>query len=146
MSFIKQWILSVCITLIISVIFSVLAPNGSMGRFYKIVISVFIFASFIVPLVNFDFSDLVIDYDFETDYSIQIEDSAEANLKRLITQQLADVGINNAEIDMLLDKNKNDEIVIQNITVCINEKSRTEEIKTMLFNNLGLVCEVVSNE
>ena len=52
MEFIKQWTFCVCISLITASIFSLLAPRGSMQGFFKLLISVFVFISFLVPLQN----------------------------------------------------------------------------------------------
>lgn len=49
MDFLKEWTYTICITLIISVIFSILTPKGNMGRFFKIILATFIFLSFIYP-------------------------------------------------------------------------------------------------
>ncbi len=55
MDFIKQWTLTISATLIISIVFSLLTPKGNMGRFFKVVLAMFIFVSFIYPIKNADF-------------------------------------------------------------------------------------------
>lgn len=52
MNLIKEWTFCICSTVIVSVIFSLLAPKGSSGRFYKSVISLFIFISFLFPFTQ----------------------------------------------------------------------------------------------
>jgi hypothetical protein len=138
-------VLSICSTLIISIIFSFLAPNGSMGRFYKIIITVFIFASFIIPVVDFDFAELKTDFDFEVEYNQTLESAASNEIKVLINDVLKKQGVNDAEIEVFVSEDM-DEIYIQNITISIIDCENTEEIKQMLLDDLGLVCEVVSSE
>ncbi len=145
MDFVKQWIFSICVTLIISAIFSMLAPKGSIGRFYKIVISVFIFVSFVFPLMDFDFDELKPDINFEPEYYHIMESSAENQIKSLISETLIQNGIENAEIIALVTE-KNEELEIENITICINGEYDTEEVKSLVLDNLGLVCEVTSYE
>lgn len=145
MNFIKQWILSVSLTLIISVIFSMLSPKGAMGRFYKIIISVFIFISFILPIINFDFGKLELDFDLKSDYNYVIENTAESQIKSIVNSELIKYDIENAKIDAVVYE-AGDEIEIDNITVGINSKYDSEEVENMLYNNLGLVCEVVYYE
>ncbi len=145
MRFINSWVLSICSTLIISIIFSFLAPNGSMGRFYKIIITVFIFASFIIPVVDFDFAELKTDFDFEVEYNQTLESAASNEIKVLINDVLKKQGVNDAEIEVFVSEDM-DEIYIQNITISIIDCENTEEIKQMLLDDLGLVCEVVSSE
>lgn len=43
MDFIKSWTFSVCATLLLASVLSLVSPRGGMGRFYKIVISLFVF-------------------------------------------------------------------------------------------------------
>ena len=61
MKFINEWTYTVCITLIFSVMFSLLLPKGSQGKVGKIVITVFIMISFILPFkangFNFDIDE-----------------------------------------------------------------------------------------
>ena len=145
MRFTNSWVLSICSTLIISIIFSFLAPNGSMGRFYKIIITVFIFASFIIPVVDFDFAELKTVFDFEVEYSQTLESAASSEIKVLINDVLKKQGINDAKIEVFVSEER-DEIYIHNITISIIDCKNTEGIKQMLLDNLGLVCEVVSSE
>lgn len=46
MDFIKSWTFSVCATLLLASVLSLVSPRGGMGRFYKIVISLFVFFRF----------------------------------------------------------------------------------------------------
>lgn len=82
--FLKNWIFSVCLTLILAVIFSVMTPKGSLGKFYKMIISMFIFVSFLYPVSNAKASDFKIDLPmFNNNYEQQIEDAG-----KIIQRQL----------------------------------------------------------
>ena len=52
MDVVKQWTLNICLTLIGAVILSLVSPRGSMGRFYKTVLSLFIIAGFLLPITG----------------------------------------------------------------------------------------------
>ena len=54
MDVVKQWTLNICLTLIGAVILSLVSPRGSMGRFYKTVLSLFIIAGFLLPITGGD--------------------------------------------------------------------------------------------
>ena len=145
MSFIKQWVFSICTTLLISVVFSFLSPKGSMGKFYKIIISIFIFASFIFPLTEFSFNDFKIDYNFESYAQADLVITYENEIKTLISSELVKNGIDNAQINVNADVNDN-VIEINNITVCIDIDHNPDDVKNLIYDNLGLVCEVKSVE
>ena len=79
MNLIKEWTFCICSTVIVSVIFSLLAPKGGSGRFYKSVISLFIFISFLFPFTQIGDKKL----DFNLD-NINIE--AENNTNSIIVE------------------------------------------------------------
>lgn len=49
MDVVKQWTLNICLTLIGAVILSLVSPRGSMGRFYKTVLSLLSSPGFCCP-------------------------------------------------------------------------------------------------
>ena len=79
MDFIKQWTLTISATLIISIVFSLLTPKGNMGRFFKVVLAMFIFVSFIYPIKNADFDFSLPAFD-ETEF----EDSQQSSYENII--------------------------------------------------------------
>ena len=120
MDYIKSWTFCICITLIVSVVFSILSPKGTMGKFYKVIISVFIFISFLYPLTDFDFDGFKIDS---------------------VEKVLTDNKIYNSSISAEVEQN-GDEILINRILVSVTDDYNVEEVKTLLLENLGVVAEV----
>ena len=57
MDVVKQWTLNICMTLMGAVILSLISPRGSMGRFYKTVLSLFIIAGFLLPITGGEKAD-----------------------------------------------------------------------------------------
>jgi hypothetical protein len=140
MDFINEWTLTVCVTLIISVIFSMLAPKGNMGNFYKVILSTLIFLSFIYPLksaqIDLSFPEFSID-----DYEIEQSDTYESMINTEVEQTL-DVGgykscVVNSDVELV-----DNEISINNVSVSILSEYNDDEVKNYLFDNLGINAEV----
>ena len=80
MEFLKEWTVCVCMTLMVSVILSLFAPREKMNGFYKIMISLFIFLSFLYPFKDFHPSA------FHFDSTAVTEDGAAAYETMLASQ------------------------------------------------------------
>ncbi|MCI9642937.1 MAG: hypothetical protein HFJ98_09230 [Eubacterium sp.] len=141
MDYIKSWTFCICITLIVSVVFSILSPKGTMGKFYKVIISVFIFISFLYPLTDFDFDGFKIDFNFNTEYENLVESSAKQEIQYSVEKVLTDNKIYNSSISAEVEQN-GDEILINRILVSVTDDYNVEEVKTLLLENLGVVAEV----
>ncbi len=141
MDYIKSWTFCICITLIVSVVFSILSPKGTMGKFYKVIISVFIFISFLYPLTDFDFDGFKIDFNFHTEYENLVESSAKQEIQYSVEKVLTDNKIYNSSISAEVEQN-GDEILINRILVSVTDDYNVEEVKTLLLENLGVVAEV----
>ena len=140
MDFVKQWSLTICITLIISVIFSILSPKGNMGKFFKIILATFIFISFIYPLksssLDFDFP-MISEFEFEE----QQQESYEQLVEGQISQTLEAGGYSACIIECEVEYS-NDEIIIEDLTVSIPKSYIADEVKAYIMDNLGMVAEV----
>lgn len=140
MDFIKEWTFSICLTLIVSVIFSMLSPKGSMGKYFKIILSVFIFISFVYPLKN---GDININLpEFDTSY---LEDENERAYVDLITQSientLVDGGYELCSVQSSIDMNSN-EIIINKVLIQIPDSYNDADVKSYVYDSLGIVAEV----
>lgn len=141
MDYIKSWTFCICITLVISVIFSIIKPKGTMGNFYKVIISVFIFISFLYPLTDFDFKDFKLDFNFESEYENLIENSAEAVIENSVHDILRKNNIFNSSVSAEV-KQSGEEIIINRLLVSVTDDYSVEEVKELLFKNLGVVADV----
>lgn len=141
MDFIKNWTFCICITLIISVIFMILSPKGSMGKFYKIIISIFIFISFLYPLTDFNFNRHNVGPKFESEYSDVVENSVDIEIKNSIKNTLNDNGIKAADIYVETTLKK-DEVTINKVVISIIDEYSKDEVKNILFDKLGIVADV----
>lgn len=141
MDYIKSWTFCICITLVVSVVFSILSPKGTMGRFYKVIISVFIFISFLYPLTDFSFDDFKIDFNFNSEYENLVENSAKQEIEYSVGKVLTDNEIYNSSISAEVEQN-GDEILINRILVSVTDDYNVEDVKALLLENLGVVAEV----
>lgn len=141
MDFIKNWIFSVCTTLILSVIFSAFIPKGNVGKFYKIIISLFIFVSFIYPLTDYEFKNLNVEFPaFSNVYISELNDSNKKNIELLIKTKLQEQNIN-ANVSVECSANS-EETEIEKISIYVPDGSNAEEIKDFVYKELGLVADV----
>ena len=128
MKFINEWTYTVCITLIFSVMFSLLLPKGSQGKVGKIVITVFIMISFILPFkangFNFDIDEYESISNVEIEASAEVEDF-EYTAKVKVTVKL-----------------KDNELYIQSADVYILDDYDSKEVKDFLFEKLGINAKV----
>ena len=141
MNYIKSWTFCICITLIISVIFSVLSPRGSMGRFYKVIISMFIFLSFLYPLSDFNIADFKLDFDFESEFTDVVESSAEIQIGSSVESILNDNGIDNSIVTADVE-HRGDELIIKRVLISVTDDYSVDEVEEIVFKNLGIVAEV----
>lgn len=140
MEFINEWTYTICVTLIISVVFSILLPSGSMWKFSKMILSVFIFISFIIPLKN---ADLDIEFPEFAENSLNEEqqNSYEGIITSNVRKTLVDGGYDGCVIDFDVDCSSN-EISIDKAVISINDCYDKQEVKDYIYNKLGLVAEV----
>lgn len=140
MEFIKEWTYTICITLVVSVIFSLLTPKGNMGRFFKIILAAFIFLSFIYPLKNSQ-----IDIEFPQFETGEFENAQSEAYKNTVTAQIADTlekgGYNSCTVKCDISMKEN-EICINSVQISIPNLYSIEEIKNYLSESMGIIAEV----
>ncbi len=144
MEFIKSWTISVCLTLVISAVFSLVSPRGSMGRFYKVVISVFIFVSLLYPFTDFDFSEFKADFDFESELEDTEVGLAEIQVENIIKGVLMDNGIEDAQVSCTVTQ-IGDEISVENVSVTVKTEYSASEVQEIIFDETGVAAEVTVN-
>ena len=138
MDFFKQWTIFVCMTVLMCVAFSFLTPKGSMGRFYKMIISLFIFLSFLYPFsqskINFDLPEI------ETANTYRINDGMiESQIKTCLTEN----SIIGANVNCRSRINSDNEIVVEKVVVSVSDDYDTAEVQKLIFENLSINAEVV---
>lgn len=138
MDFAKEWTICVCITLIISTILSLLTPSGRLSSFYKIIISIFIFMSFLYPFTNMEYKG----YGFDN----QIEDSSSELVDKMVENQVKNVLINNGIIGANVSSStslNDDEINIESVDIYIPDDYDSNEVQKIVFDELSINSRVV---
>lgn len=77
-----------------------LSPKGTMGKFYKTIISIFIFISFLYPLTSFKANEFKTNFEFEDIYSDIVENSVDIEIENSIKGLLEENGISSAMVDV----------------------------------------------
>lgn len=148
MSFINEWALSVTATILISAVLSVLVPTGSMGKMYKTVIAVFIFASFIIPFTSFntsdfDFSDLSV----QTDFSFESEEVIKNNYDNMIVAQIEKI-LKECDLDKydieVKSQVKDYEYSVTECNIVLYEKNMIETVSQKIEEETGIKANVVN--
>ena len=144
MNFIKQWTFCVCITVILSVIFSLLTPKGNMGRFYKLIISLFIFVSFLYPFgeIKSDGFDLSA-FNITNTAANNTDSIANDMIEEKIISVLNDNSVYSSSAKCVSSLNSNNEIEIKIITVSVPDGYDTDTVKNIIFDNLSLNVKVI---
>ena len=144
MDFIKSWTVSVCLTLIISAVFSLVSPRGTMGRFYKVIISVFIFVSLLYPFADFDFNEFKADFDFESELEDTGSDLAEMQVENIIKGVLLENGINGAQVSCTVIQIA-DEISVEDVSVIVPADYSASKVEKIIFDETGVAAQVNVN-
>lgn len=144
MNIIKEWTFCVCSTVIVSVIFSLLTPRGNSGRFYKTVISLFIFVSFLYPFTQI--GDKGLNFDFDS-ISIKTENNtnsiANEAVKKEIITLLENNSIYSAGVNCISSVNENNEITLSSVTVSVSDEYDCDEVKQLIYDELSLNVRVI---
>ena len=142
MEFFKQWCFCVCVTLIIAVIFSLFTPKGRMKGFYKILISLFVFTSFIYPFKDFSIKALEL-----PKMSVNTESGNavyENTVDKQLMKLLRDNGVSGSSVssDVSVDY-KSGEITVLSVRVTVPDEYDTETVRKVIADNTGINAEVV---
>lgn len=141
MSAIKEWTICVCITLIIATIFSIIAPSGKLNSFYKIIIAIFIFLSFVVPFKDINFNDLNLD-----EINIKVIDDNTKICENMINSTVQNVLDNHQIVGSSVTTSitiNDDEIYVDDVQVSIPDCYKIEDVKKTIFDELSINARVI---
>lgn len=144
MDYIKQWCLYICLTVIVAVIFSFLAPNGNLKKLYQTIISLFIFISFLLPLTQSEKLSFNFNPNFNVSY-IENNTNSIGNevIKDEINSVLYDYGLKNCLVDCTSYLKENNEIVVESVQVAVGDEYDTKEIENLIFERLSIRARVI---
>lgn len=140
MEFIKIWTYSICITLIASVLISLLLPAGTMGRYSKLIISLFIFLSFLLPFANADLSFALPDIE-EEEFVNENENTYSQLIETEMNSKLNNAGYTGITVNCDVQV-KEEEIEIKRLVLYIPDEYGKKEIFDYVYANFGMIAEV----
>ncbi|WP_296978652.1 hypothetical protein [uncultured Eubacterium sp.] len=144
MNLIKEWTFCICSTVIVSVIFSLLAPKGGSGRFYKSVISLFIFVSFLFPFTQI--GDKKLDFNLDN-INIEAENNtnsiAEGVVKNEIITLLENNSVYSAGVNCSSSVNADNEIMLNSVTVSVADEYDCDTVRQLIYDELSLNVRVI---
>lgn len=138
MDFVKSWTIFVCATVMVSVVLSFMTPKGNLGRFYKTIISLFIFMSFLYP-----FTQSNIKFDIPEMEIINTNCITNSMVENKINDVLKQNNINDGSVNCNSKITNDNEIYIDNITVAVPDEYDKNVVKNIIYNELSLNVEVV---
>ena len=101
----------------------------------------FIFLSFLYPLSDFNIADFKLDFDFVSEYTDVVESTAETQIEATVGAVLDDNGIADSVITAEVE-HKGGELIIKRVLISVTDNYSAEEVKNIVFENLGIVAEV----
>jgi hypothetical protein len=127
----------------VSVLFSLLAPRGRLSNFYKIIISMFIFISFLYPLKDLDINDINLQEIYVTeDYYDEQVNSYQIMINNQVNSLLNDNQIIGADISSEIEINDN-EISVKMVQVAVPDEYDLTDVENLIFDNIGINAKVI---
>ena len=154
MAFLKDWAFSVCCAVIICGIFNIMLPEGSFGKIFKVVLSVFFICVIISPLLKIDLSYFKNDfklnekeYDFEdnvfSENSLEyIENEIYSSVKEILEKS----GITAKDIILEINIFEDFSIDINKFVIKISKEDYTDSLEDKIYKDLGIMPEIVFSE
>ncbi|HZJ78838.1 MAG TPA: hypothetical protein VFD52_08580 [Clostridia bacterium] len=138
---VKKWALCVTFSTFIGAIIYIFSPKGALDKSMRTVISVFILAALLSPLINGNGVDF---QTFSSMYSVQ--PNKETDIEQLVNEQIKQgiVNITKAEIEAVLAQNNIDNGQILIITDISEDGSIIiKQVEIILDNNSNInTCEL----
>lgn len=145
MAFLKEWTFCVCCSLTAAVILSLLAPSGHMNRFYKLLIGLFVFVSFLYPFRDFK----GVDFSLEPTASAEEEEALQNSVYQLTAEQqiktvLAENNISGASVtcDIAVDYDSG-EISLNAVQIAVPDDYDCEAVADVVWQQLGVKARVI---
>lgn len=147
--------MSICITTVITSIFTMLLPNGKLDNVIKFAITLFFLTSIISPFLNTDlkldfktFSEEIISTNasLEVDISDAFIDIAKLHIEENINKLLTENNINNKKISIDINILDDTSIYIEKVKVYIDfvDDDIIENINNIITNEIGISPEIIS--
>lgn len=145
MDFLKEWTFCVCVSLMVAVTVSLFTPKGRMQRFYRLLISLFVFVSFLYPFSGlsgerFSLEDWQLETPAVEENNAVYETAVNAQIKALLEER----GVIGASVQSRLKADyATGEITVEDVQIAVPDEYNKEEIANAVFETLGINARVI---
>ena len=145
---------SMCCCLVVCSIIRIITPSGNTTRIMSVVISVFVLCCLLSPITeliknfkikSYEETITAQEYDFSSEIDKKVISQTADYLNEYVNLTLESAGVNNASIETILALSEQKGIYIRemNIYLDVNEKDKTEDIKELVLNSVGIEPNVL---
>lgn len=146
--------LSICITTVVTSIFSMLAPDSKLDKVLKFAISLFFLTSIISPFVNnkldfrIELSDItqrVQTRELSQNVQSQFLSIAKGNLENTIENTLLRENISPKKVEVLINISEDNSISINKLMVYIekNDEQKKQTIEKLVKDSVGYAPQII---
>lgn len=146
--------MSICITLIVTSIFSTLIPETKLDKVLKFAISLFFLTSIISPFFtekisfNVDFEDIVLEQNalqMEQAVEQQFFSLAQKNIASTVERYLKNEEISVRKVEVFVNKTSDNNISISKLMVYIdeNQENQMNKITSLVQREVGVTPNII---
>ncbi len=155
MSEITGWASAICFAALACVMLEFLSPSGKMEKMVRFVLSAFMLCALFKPMLDISKIKFEFDISKKNDYKVsgikkglenQAMSIAASNIEKLVENEMEKIKITPKKIQVIMDTSDVNSISINRLIIKIDKKNldRQEEVKQLVYKELGLVVEVTS--
>lgn len=147
--------ISICITTVITSIFTMLLPDGKLDNVIKFAITLFFLTSIVTPFIdsdlNLDFKSLTQEISLETNKTLEKELSntfiqiAKSYIEEDINDNLIKNNIPIKKVSISINILSDSSIYIEKVKIYITskEEDNTEKINEIVLNEINIIPEII---
>lgn len=155
----KNWLLSICVTVIIISVFAIIAPQGKIGKFIKSILNIVLVLVIVKPVINIDMDSVISkiinsgnEVVFQTEYLNVISERKADIYEKNCILIIEDCGVNDASVVIDYISDEDGFFYIENVSVnlknsvFISDKEHIDiidEIRERLGEYLNVKSEAI---
>ena len=153
MEVIKTWALSVSAASVITTVIGFLSPSGSFDKSLKIIAAFFMLLCFIVPFTETEaikymgdevekMSEWLVDNKFNKEIENEVAEMLQTSVKSQISAYLNNIGIDNADINVKIEIDENQNIEIVKISIVLFNEINIDSLATFVESTFEVLPEI----
>lgn len=153
----QQWALSICASVLIAGLFSVLVPKGSMEKLLRLVVAAFLVMALASPLIQKGSFSSIFSFEesaenklketktLEQSINEQMAAQMETTVKNQIAACLKKLGTENEKVRVSMDIAEDGRIQMNEIMILIpdSDRAKRQEVRQAVKSELGLNVTVL---